>query len=292
MSKFKTYVLEEHLAPTAPIYIRINKGQRQRIDKIPVYRPYLTYTFSDENMEQKTIRLKLNSNSIDLHEQIAKNIPANAKFTMAERDAAKFKNGVLMTNIKIVQDYLEATPEFNGFKGSHPTIKRPSYRLYDKGLEIVSTNKSFKANLEAANKIAGLTLKQAQDLLYKIYGTHYEVPKIDGKEGYDEEQALAAAQNLLVDYMDTGDEAVAEINGEKFDYENEIRVLIGRLIGDKKLTFIDVEGKVAKKKGNDWIPVMDSPTSLSADERIDQFVNFLSSKSGSNLLADLKNLAK
>lgn len=47
-----------------------------------------------------------------------------------------------------------------------------------------------------------------------------------------------------------------------------------------------------EKKNNDWIKVKEIPSSLADEEREAQFRNFLSTKEGSSLLADLKNMVK
>ena len=279
--ELRTYVLEEHMQPTAPIYVHVAKGKRMRIDKIPLWEPYLQYTFTDKDGKNKTTRLKLNSDSIYQDEQVKAGILANERFTTAERNSRKFRNGVLLTGIPIVQKFLEeGCPHFKDFEGICQDVQSKAFRRYDKSVEVKSTNKAFKDNLAAANKIAGLDLKGAQDLLLKIYGFHYTVP-----------QDLDEAQNVLVAYMNESDAAVQEIIDENVTIDQEIKILLGKLMNAKKISFDAIEGQVAKKKNEDWIPLKSIGLDYSVDEKERIFSEFLSTPSGLTILADLKNEA-
>lgn len=277
--ELRTYVLEEHMQPTAPIYVHVAKGKRMRIDKIPLWEPYLQYTFTDKEGKNKTTRLKLNSDSIYQDEQIKSGILANERFTTAERNSRKFRNGVLLTGIPIVQKFLEeGCPHFSGFEGICQEVSTKTFRRYDKSVEVKSTNKAFKDNLAAANKIAGLDLKGAQDLLLKIFGFHYTVP-----------DDLDEAQNALVEYMNGSDEAVQEIISETVTVDQEIKILLGKLMNAKKISFDAIEGQVAKKKNEEWIPLKSIGLDYSVAEKERIFSEFLSTPSGLTILADLKN---
>ena len=277
----RTYVLEEHMQPTAPIYIHVAKGKRMRIDKIPLWEPYLQYTFVDENEKARTTRLKLNSDSIYQDEQIKAGILANERYTTAERNCRKFRNGVLLTDHPTVQKFLEeGCPHYVGFKGKSQEVKQATFRRYDKSMEIKSTNKAFKDSLAAANKISELDLKGAQDLLLKIYGFHYVVP-----------DDLEEAQNALVEYMNGSDEAVEEILKEEITIDQEITILIGKLMNAKKVSFDAIEGQVAKWKNDKWIPLKSIGLDYSVEEKERIFSEFLSTPSGLTILADLKNEA-
>lgn len=281
MSQLKTYVLLDHLQPTAPIYQRVSKNQRQRINKLPVWQPYLVYTFADKDGMNKTIRLKLNSNTIDQAEQIKNGILANQRFTTSERTMRTFRNGSLTTNNKILQDFLEATPHFDGFSGSHPTIKRAAYKLLDREKEIESTNQAFLDNLAAANKIAKLSLEQGTDLLISIHGTHYKVPK-----------TLKEVQNALVDHMNSSDEAVQEILKENFSFDEEVTIIINKLMNADLLSFTAIDGAVAKNKNGSWVSLKEVGKQFSFEEKKERFTEFLSTKDGFTLLADLKKMAE
>ena len=279
--ELRTYVLEEHMQPTAPIYIHVAKGKRMRIDKIPLWEPFLQYTFTDKEGKNKTTRLKLNSDSIYQDEQIKAGILANERYTTAERNIRKFRNGVLITGIPIFQKFLEeGCPHFLGFEGISQEVQHKTFRRYDKSMEVKSTNKAFKDNLKAANKIAELDLKGAQDLLLKIFGFHYTVPN-----------DLDEAQNALVEYMNESDEAVQEIISETLTVDQEITILLGKLMNGKKISFDAIPGQVAKEKNNEWIPLKQIGLDYSVEEKERIFSEFLSTPSGLTILADLKNEA-
>lgn len=275
----KTYVLLEHLNTTAPIYYVLSKEKRVRIDKVPRYPVYLTYTFTTDGEDgtQKTIRFKLNAKSIDLEDQIKQGILANEKFTTKEREMRYFKNGVLVTGLKIFQDYLEASPEIEGFKGYCADISQPSFKLVDHQIEAAGKNQSFLNNLAAANKIANIELAEAKELLTRVYGTHYKLPttKLD-------------AQNALIEYMDSSDLAVAEINKETVTVDDEIKVLIGKLINGGLLSFDVQRDQVCKKRNEEWIPIREISGQYMRPERERYFSEFLTTSAGLTLLADLK----
>lgn len=298
----KTYVLLDSLRPAKDFYVEINK-QKSRLDTIPVWQPYLQVTFLDQSEEvidydpqsktvgqkipnpkkgqNRTIRLKLNSNTPYQDEQIEKEkIPANEKFELDEYSAATFRHNTLTTSNPAVQKYLEVYPAFQGFKGICANVKQECYKLYDPSVEIVSENVEFKKRLKAANKIADLNLKDAQDTLIRIYGTFYKVP-----------DSLEAAQNALVNYMDSSDEALDEILKTDTNLDDEVTVLLGRLIGLGKLSFDAVEGQVCKKKGEDWIELKAIGNDYTPLERQRYFSEFLTSQAGKLLLDDLRNEA-
>lgn len=297
---FKTYVLLEHLLPTANYYVQINKEQKARLNTIPQWQPYLQVTFLDESEQvidydpasktygekipnpkkgqNRTIRLKLNSNTPYQDEQIEKEkIPANEKFQLEEYSAATFIHNTLSTTNPAVQRYLEVYPAFEGFKGRCANVKGAAYKIYDPEVEIESENKMFLDRLAAANKIAGLELKDAQDLLLRIYGTFYKVP--DSK---------SACQNALVSYMDSSDEALADILKTDTNLDDEVTILLGRLVSQGKLSFDAVAGQVCKKKGNDWIELKAIGNDYTPLERQRYFSEFLTSQAGKLLLDDLR----
>lgn len=78
MAEFKTYVLLDHMNPSnTSIYRRINKNQRQLMNKLPKYRPYMQVTFTDKDGNNKTIRYKSTTNEI--HIKKALYIPKNQR---------------------------------------------------------------------------------------------------------------------------------------------------------------------------------------------------------------------
>lgn len=275
----KTYVLGEHMAPTAPIYIQISATERMRIDKLPLWRPYLQYTYYDnKDGKNKTIRLKLNSNTPYQDEQIEKEkIPANERYSDAERDAAKFVNGVCATNNEVVQKFLEVSPHFEGFDGKCDAVLQWAYKLHDKSIAIKNDNDDFKKRLRAANKIAGLDLKDAQDLLIRIYGSQFEVP-------YD----LESAQNALVSFMDGSYEALDEILKEDTTIDDEIRIIVAKLMRSGKISFNAIDDQVAFNKAGQWIPLKQISNEYTQASRENYFAEFLSSPSGRLVLNDLR----
>jgi len=296
----KTYVLLPHLHPTAEIYVQINKNQKARLNTLPQWQPYLITTFVDEaeevidydkksptylkkipnpkKGENRTIRLKLNSNTPYQDDQIEKEkIPANQPFSQAEYKAVKFIHNTLSTVNPVVQRYLEVYPGFSDFVGYSDEVKKPAYKLYDPNVEIVSENTEFKKRLKAANKIAELEVKEAQDLLIRIYGTFYKVP-----------DTLEAAQNALVNYMDSSDDALDEILKTDTNLDDEVTILLGRLVSQGKLSFDAVAGQVCKKKGNDWIELKAIGNDYTPLERQRYFSEFLTSQAGKLLLDDLR----
>lgn len=299
----KTYVLLPHMHPTAEIYVQINKDQKSRLNTLPQWQPYLITTFVDEaefvtdydkksttygqkiknpkQGENRTIRLKLNSNTPYQDDQIEKEkIPANQPFSQDEYKAVKFIHNTLSTVNPVVQRYLEVYPGMEGFIGHSSEVRQPVYKIYDPTIEVESENKEFLKRLQAANKIAALELKDAQDMLIRIYGTFYKVP-----------DTRSAAQNALVNYMDSSDDALDEILKTDTNLDDEVTILLGRLVSQGKLSFDAVEGQVCKKKGEDWIELKAIGSEYTPLERQRYFSEFLTSQAGKLLLDDLRNEA-
>lgn len=279
MSDVKVYHLLPHMAPTAPMFIRLSKEKRVRIDTLPQWQPHLQYTVTDSKGNNRTIRLKLNSNTIFLDEQIEKGIPANAKPTMAERDAVKFKNGVRAVNLKIVNDFLAAIPENEDSPYKSLNVRKASFKLHDQTKVVEEENTLFEMNLKAANKISGLKdMKAAQDLLISIFGTHYKVPT-----------TLSECKNALIRHMDSSEKAVEDILKDDFSADEEITILLGRLVDADMLSFTKTKGQVSKKKGDKWINVKSISSEYAPKERERQFAEFLLTPAGLTLKADLEN---
>lgn len=276
----KTYVLMDHLNTTAPISIQLSKKEAVRLTKLPVWEPFLQVTFANEKGENRTIRLKLNTDTPYQDEQITKGIPANAPFTTAERNARKFINGSLTTGNLIVQKFLEASPYMYGFNGYCSDITGPAFKLYEPDLEIKSSNQNFKKRLKAANKINDLDLKGAQDMLIRIFGISYQ-PSDDIDE----------AQNALVAFMDsTPEEGINEILRGDINLDDEAQIMIGRLVHAGVLSFVAVQDQVVKKgKDGRWINLKAVPAEYSDLERERYFSEFLTSVDGKLLMRDLKS---
>lgn len=280
----KTYVLRSHTHSNAPVYQRINKDQRVRFEKRPIDHAYLQLTFAEApndegSTKNRTIRLKLSSNTIYQDEQIKEGILANVPFTTAERNAVKFVQGVLMTKNTIVQKFLEASPQFGNFKGYCDAVKEPLYDLYDKSIEMKATTDEFKKRLKAANKIAEIEdLKEGQDLMIRLNGSFFKTP-----DNLDE--VIAG----LISYLDDADEAMLDkIINDSMTKDEEIIILVGRAVAAEIISFDQLPNQVAMKKGNNWIPVKMISSDIQASERQRFFVEFLSTNDGKLLQDDLK----
>lgn len=278
MAEFKTYVLLDHMNPSnTSIYRRINKNQRQLMNKLPKYRPYMQVTFTDKDGNNKTIRYKSTTNEIYQDAQIKAGILANEKFRSQEYRDLEFTNSVITTNKPTVQKYLETYPGFAGFEGSCADVKRQEYTLYDKANEIKTSNATTKKRLEAGNKIFSLDLDGTKELLYRIYGSSY-VPS----EIVDDNHAA------LIEYLDGSDDAIEDILKETVNSDDEATILIGKLLTADLISFDALKGQVAKKKGKDWIPVKAISNEYSFDERKRHLGEFLTSDAGKTLWDDLE----
>lgn len=274
----KTYVLLDSLDATAPIYQTLPNGQRSQIKKMPFYRPLLQVTFVDKDGKNRTIRYKRNSDKIFQDEQIKDGILANERFTDAERDDLRFRNGMLVTRLPIAHRFLEAHPEDEAFEGISDV--KPTFKLLDKKVEAKITNKDLKRRLEAANKIFDLSLSEAKAMLIRLNGVYFETPS-----------EIEDCQNLLINYLDDTDEkGVEEILKDELNVDEKTTVLIGKCINAGILSFDKVEGKVSKLlKGGEWKAIRDMSNQYSASEKERLFSDFLNTTDGALLKTDLEN---
>ncbi len=276
----KTYVLLDALKPTAPIYYQADKQNRVRIETIPIWKPYMQLTFMDAvDKKNKTIRLKLNSNTPYQDVQIKEeNIPANTPYTPDEYNAIKFRHNVLITDNPVVQEFLEVSPQIEGFKGRCDAIKGPSYKIYDRSIEVKSENKLFKDRLAAANKINDLQLNDAQEMLIRIRGSFYTPPT-----------SIEECQNELINFIDEGDDSLAIVLKEETNIDDQNTIMLGKLINGGVISFDAVPDQVAKRKGDGWINLKEIPNEYPLSERKRLFEQFLSTTNGKLLLEDLQN---
>lgn len=288
--KPKIYQLLEHTKPSAPIFQRVNKDQRLRIDKRPNDAAYLKQTFTTQDGKNRTARLKLNCDTIWQDEQIKPEvgIGANEPFTTQERKAVEFINEICIARVPIVAEYLESIPQFEGWKKKNPngfSEETALYKLLDKDSEAKASNEDIKKRIKAASKVADLTeLKEAQDLIIRLNGTHFTPP-----------EDLVAVQNLLFDFVDDADDAMldAVLKSEKdITQDEKVNVLITRAVNEKKLSFSEVPNQVARKVGNKWVNVKEISNEHSLEERTRYFAEFLTSDSGKLLLADIEKDVK
>lgn len=277
----------DHTKPSANVYVQA-QNQKVRVEHRPIDHAYLQVTFQDRDGNNKTIRLKLGTDEIFQDKQIKEfSIPANERFTQAERDAVRFKDGVLTTSNKTVQKFLEASPQFEGFwlpdaqgktAGYCAEIKSPLYKLYDKTVEIESDDKMFKLRLAAANKIAGLTKEEGQSLMIRLNGSYFTPP--------DDEKEVRLG---LVAFLDAANEAALnEILKEDINLDEEVTILLGKAIKHGIISFDKVENQVVKLKGDKIIPLKEISSQHDPDERKRYFSEFITSNAGKLLKNDLE----
>lgn len=286
----KTYVLLEHTHSTANVFLQVNKDQRVRLRNRPLDHAYMQTTFTDREGRNRTIRLKLSTNKIYQDEQIKDGILANQPFSQQEKDAVAFRDGVLGTTNITVQEYLEASPQYDGFwkpidgkVGYSVDIQRPLYTLHDRDAEIKSDNRAFKTRLAAYNKIGGIeNLKEAQDLMIRMFGSFYKAPS-----------TLEECQNALVSAMENAsDEALNELLKTDITVDEEITILIGRAIAKGVLSFDAEVDQVSLIKNGQAVSVKQISSEHSLDQRKAYFSEWLTTKAGKLVVADLEKLTE
>lgn len=285
----KTYVLRSHTHSNAPVYQRINKDQRVRFEKRPIDHAYLQLTFAEAPNDEgatknRTIRLKLSSNTIYQDEQIKEGILANVPFTTAERNAVKFVQGVLMTKNTIVQTFLEASPQFGQFKGYCDAVKEPLYDLYDKTAEVKINNAEVLKRLKAINKAAEIyeskDVKKGQDLMIRLNGSFYKAPD-------DIEEIFAG----LTSFIDDADELMLDkLLDDSMTQDEQLVILVGKAVAAEIISFNEAPNQVSLKKNGNWVNVKMISDSLEPAERQRVFVEFLASPDGKYLADDLNKI--
>ena len=279
-STLKTYVLLDEYDATAPIYQRVNKDTRVRLQKRPIDHAYLKVTFYDNKTQKsRTARLKLGSSSIWQDEQIKEGIPANEPFTNAERKAVQFNYGVLRTKNPLVQLYIETIPSMEGFDGECDAVKKPLYKLYDKTGEIKTRNAAIKKRLEAGNRIEAITeLREAQDLMIRLNGSFFTPP-----------DSLEECQNQLFEFLDDADDDMLEkLMQDKVSKDEEIMITVGRAVAAGIISYTQKMNYVSMKKGTEWVDVKVISNQLPPSERERQFMEFLSTNDGDALYTDIQ----
>lgn len=284
-TKAKIYHLLNDGSSTVEMYTRVNKNQRVRDKGRRDDRPYLQITFMDENQRNRTIRLKLNCDTPYQDEQIEKHkILANEKFTNAEMDACRFRNGVLLTKNPAVIKFLDLHPQNENFKGECPDVLTKLFKEFDPVSKKKEEVGEFFKRLDAANKIKNMDLDEAQSTLIRLHGSFYKTPE-------DLEDCILQ----LVDYMDAADElGLDALLREGKTLEDEIDVLIGKLTQSGILSFTEpgMENFVVKKKNSVIIPVKEISGSLSPSERKRYLAEFMASTDGRLLLEDMRKELK
>jgi hypothetical protein len=232
------------------------------------------------------LRLKLNCDSIYQDEQIKEfNIPANEKFSRAEYASVRFVNGVLTTGIPIVQQFLESHPQFVEFDGISGEGLKKCFKVDDTPAKIKSANRGFKQKVSAGVIISKCNLSEAQSLLKLINGSASDVPN-----------DIDEAQLELADLVERSDEALNKVlsygDSGGFNDDDEVKLLIARLLEQKKLSFDVVTDFVCKRRDDTWIPVKQVSSDMAYDARVQIFADFLLSKNGVLLRDDLEEMVE
>lgn len=279
--KPKIYHLIDNGKSSIEHYQRISKHQRVRLGVRKNDRPYLKITCTEADEVNRTLRFKLNCNSIDQAEQIEKyKIPANEKFSDAERGMLQFKNGVLVVTNKIAQQFLDRHPQNERFNGECPDVTQKLFREFVPEEKTKNEVNAFRRRLDAANKVASVSLEEGQALLIRLHGSFYKAPD-------DINDVIAA----LVAYLDEADDkGVEEVLRDGKTLQDEITILIGKALQKEVLSFEEagMENFVVKKKGGQIIPLKEISATLGLQERKRLFAEFLASNDGVLHLEDLR----
>ena len=290
--KVKTYVLLEHTKSSASVYVQVSKDKRVRIgDKRPVDHAFNQITFMDYEGKNRTIRLKLSCDEIYQDVQIKQHlIPANEKWTQEERDALRFTNGSLVTDNPVVQNFLETSPQYDKFwvpdekgrVGRCASIKRPLYTLYDETVELAEEDRMFNLRLKAANKIGAInSLKEAQDLMIRLNGSFFKTP-----------DNLLKCRSELIRYLDAANEEMLDrLLKDEITLDEEVTILIGRLVSQKQISFDKVKNQVVQMLPNGKTKNLKEISSdYDLEDRKQYFLDFLTSEDGKLMFNDLKKL--
>lgn len=283
----KTYELLPNMEAAAPVYQSLPDGKREQVRKIPFHRPTLRQTFQDENGKSKTIRFKEVCETIDQNKQILEEkIPANDPFTTTEREALMFRYGSLTTDNLTAQAYLEAHPEFLGFKGKCADVREPRYKLVDEVAEAKTKNSDVRLRVNAAKKVLDMeSLDELQSLIIRLNGAHVKPPN-----------SVEDCQNDLMDFIDDAEEAglKAVLKEEKdASVDEQTRVLLTKLINADLISFDAVVGVISKKdKDGKWAAVRQMSNEYPVEERMRLFSDWLNTEDGKPLKLDLEKDAK
>lgn len=289
----KTYALLSSMDTNAHIYQTTAEGKRVQFTKKPYWRPFLRITYQDKNGISRTIRYKSTATDgegksvLDQREQIDKlKIEANEPFTSTERRDLEFRNGILMTNKKIAQDFLESYPGIEGFDGTCDEIREPIFKVLDNVADAKGRNDEVKKRLRAGSKLMDLDLDGAKTMLVRLNGSFFTTP-----------DDIEECQDLLIQFLDdAGEEGLDSILKEdkEITVDEKTTVLIGSLLNEGKLSFEKTAGKISKLgKDGKWIVIRDMADTYTLDERKRLFSDFLNTEEGKALRIDLeKDLAK
>lgn len=275
----KTYVLLDVLNSTAPIYQHIGDGKRVQLEKIQNWSPYLRITFQDKDAHTRTIRYKEGLDTIDQKVQIKEfETPANVGWTTRERSNVVFVLGTLTTNKENVQKYLESYPAYDKFEGFSDDHRTPCYKLLDLAAESKIRNTEIRKRVNAAQKVLNINLEEKQELLLRLNGSFFMPPESD-----------LDCENMLMEMIDEMDEAqMDEVLRDELTPDESVSILIGKLLNSGELSFDKSQNQISKKISGNWVDVKEISSEYTPEERKRYFLEFLTSDSGKQLLADLR----
>ena len=286
MSAFKMYVLLDEYNGTIPLYQRVSQTQRIQLNKRPVDHAFLRVTAWDPKGGKNgkggntTIRLKLNSNTIDQNEQIKdEGILANEEFTVQEKKAVEFRNGICISNNEIVQRFLEKSPQFEGSElvSSDPIVKK-LYKLVDKKADAKIANEETRKRVKAAAKIMDMDDQEAKETLIRVNGAFFEVP-----------EDLEEKQNYLMDFLDNTNLAgVDKILTDEVSVDEAAVFLVGELEAKGIISFDLVPDFVTMRKGDKDVNLKKITSEMTAEERHRHFIDYILSDSGLLVHEELK----
>lgn len=292
------FVLRKHTESTIPLFRRVSKDHRVRLEKRPYDMAYLQITFEDVDEINKTIRFKMNANSIYLDDQVKAGIPATMQegnriipypFTPSEYEAMKFTNGILRTTLDMAQKYLMATPQNGNFKGYCSIIKQPLFDLYDKTLETKIQNDDFRLRLKAANKINEINdLKVAQDLMYRLNGSFFKAPGQNATTPEEIANALEECRRGLINFMDDAEEeGLYKLLEDVSTADEQVMILVGKAVQKEILAFDQTPNQVTLNTNGVWKNVKMISSTIPPNERQRLFAEFLASPEAKVLYDDI-----
>jgi hypothetical protein len=276
----KIYHLLESPFTSVKMFQKVGQ-QRVRLENKRNDRPYLQIGFMDKDGVNRVIRFKLNCNTPYQDEQIEKHkIPANAKFTPAEMNMLRFKNGVLVLTNASAQNFFDIHPQNEKFEGECTEIKSKLFKEFDPAQKKNEEVSEIIRRAEAVNKILAMSLDEMQSTLIRLYGISYKAPQ-------DKDDCITE----LVKFMDNAnDKGLEALLREGKTFEDEVVILIGKAMGSGLIDFnaSGMENFVVKRKNGQMFPVKEISSRLPLQERKRQFTEFVMSNDGRLLLEDLR----
>lgn len=288
MANVKTYVLLDALDNNAPIYQQVSGGKRVQIKKRPVYPLYNQITFQDENSENKTIRYMNRANSIYQDQQIKSGLLANERYAPNDRTDTTFRNGILVTNKKLLIEYMDTYPGNINFKGNCDAIHSPIYRE----LDVVGDTRNDLAEMRKRSKAVNKIFDMENDgdaldsmLIRMNGGIFFKTPDSN-------EEKVAFAMNFIDDSEEEGLDLVLK-EDKDLTIDETTSVLVGKLLQAGIVTIDVVEGTVSKLgKDNKAIELRKMGNGVPFETLQAMFIEHLNTEDGKTMRSDLEKALK